>query len=102
MSVGFLVVLVESGEFCSRNPLYDGVDRTPPYAPALYSTHFPEEESALDDYVFGDCLDSDSNLIPSYSKAAGLLERFKVSRRQYEILLCSTALDDSTLVMTKA
>jgi hypothetical protein len=84
---GFLVVLRDPGERHSINALYTGVDRLPPYAPAPYSSHYPEEAGPLDAYVFGAYKDRESGLITDYSIALELWQRFRVSRRIYEILL---------------
>jgi hypothetical protein len=98
---GFLIVLVDSGEQSVLNPQYKGVDRLPPYNVQPYSTHFPEETEPLEDYVFGDYKHPESSLIPDYSKAVELWQRFRVSRRAYEILLCCSGPDDPLLATTK-
>ena len=98
---GFLIVLVDSTEYCDRNSRYTGVDRLPPYAPPPYSTHFPEETTAIEDYVFGAYKDADPSLIIDYSKAIELWQRFKVSRRPYEILLCCSGPDDQSITEVK-
>ncbi|MCC7083840.1 MAG: hypothetical protein IT427_02405 [Pirellulales bacterium] len=101
-SSGFLVVLADSGYRNALNPKYMGVDRVPPYYTAGQANPYPEETAVLDDYVFGDYKDEKSNLIIDYSKALELWQRFKISRRPYEILLCCFGLDDATLANVEA
>ncbi len=98
LTPGYLIVLVDSGYINALNPNYAGVDRLTPYAPHPYATHFPEETEVLEDYVFGDHKRrDDSSLIVEYSKALELWRRFAVSRRAYEILLCSSGPADGEI-----
>ncbi len=89
---GFLVVLRDSGYTNSFNPKYHGVDRVPPNSSAI-----PQEQSAIDDYVFGDYKDIDSNLIPEFAKAYELWQRFGDSPREFEIVACCRDPDDPLL-----
>ena len=94
---GFLVVLAATKDINTRNPKYVGVDRIPEYP-----SKFSEEEAALDDYVFGDYKNIDTNLIPDYSKAYELWQRLAISRRQYEILMCCSGPSDPLAISIPA
>ena len=85
MLSGFLVVLEPR---LSRNTgkLYAGVGRIPPYP----SQH-DGEESAMDEYVFGDVKDPDTNVIPSLEAAILLCGKLSSSGRRFEILYCRDA-----------
>src|SRR5262245_51723759 len=83
---GFIVVLVNPKDFLTTedNPTYRGVDRLPPY-----SHKIPEESEAIDEYVFGD-YKSKEGAIPTLEKAQELLQLFRHSRRQFEIIYYET------------
>lgn len=77
---GFLVVL-QCNSNNPKNPRYSGVDRIPAYPSSVAI-----ENSALDDYVFGNYKSLASNLIDQYAAAQDLLQRLDISPRQFEII----------------
>jgi hypothetical protein len=80
---GYLVVLVRSEEWQhSLNKNYRGMDRLP-----AYPSNLPEEQSALDEYVFGKYKNKEG-LIPSLKKARNLFDLFRWSPRSFEIIYC--------------
>ena len=93
---GFLVVLPEPefrGEVGrSINPRYSGVDRVP-----TYPSKYREESTAIDEYVFGDFKDMESNVIPSLPKALDLLKMFSASPRTFEVIFCCDGPDAESL-----
>lgn len=80
---GFLVVLCSPEERNPRNVDYLGIDRVPEYPPtdAL-------EAKAMDEYVFGDYKNPDTNLIPTFELANKLLSAFAASPRKFEVIFC--------------
>lgn len=82
MSSGFLVVLKPKLS-PSSGKLYAGVYRVP-----YYPTEIPGEEAAMDEYVFGDFKDLDTNLIPSLQAAIRLCRELSLGGRQFEIIYC--------------
>lgn len=82
MLSGFLVALEPK---LSRNTgkLYAGVGRVPPY-PSQHAA----EVTAMDDYVFGDVKDIDTNVIPSLEAAIVLCAKLSSGGRRFEILYC--------------
>jgi hypothetical protein len=91
MSKGFLVVLkFPDDALRSKNPRYRGIDRLPPYP-----SNVVEEEEPLDDYVFQKKYNSEEGLIPSLSLARELVNRFRKSPRQFEIIYVRTIVDTS-------
>jgi hypothetical protein len=88
---GFLVVLSLPTYRNPRNARYRGVDRVPEYPASII-----EEAEALDEYVFGDYKDIDTNLIPDLCAARRLLGKISISGRQFEIIvICSSPVDSS-------
>ena len=84
---GYLVVLKtpecqsEAGK--RLNPRYAGVNRVP-----AYPSDYREEQSALDEYFFGNFKSMETNLIPELSSAGHLLKMLSASPREFEIILC--------------
>ena len=77
---GYLVVLVESEYVLPTNPRYRGLYRLPPYP-----SRVPEEEQAVEDYVFGSYKNKEG-LIPESALARELLTRLSKSPRRFEII----------------
>jgi len=90
VSTGFLVVMVLPEYHNNRNRRYRGVDRMPEY-PSTYI----EEAYAIDEYVFGDFKDKDTNLIPTFDRAVKLYRLFNSSSRAFEIIFCSPTPDNA-------
>jgi hypothetical protein len=86
---GFLVVLRTPEYRSPRNPRYFGVDAVP-----ASTSKIPEEAQALNDYVFGNFKDFETNLILTYSKAHELWMAFSKSSREFEIIFCCAGPDD--------
>lgn len=80
---GFLVVLSRDKAAEGHGFTYQGVNRVPGYP-----GNSADETSALDFYVFGDCKDPATNLIPSMEVARELLARLLRTGRKYELLVC--------------
>lgn len=84
---GFLVALKvpeDRGERQIRlNPSYSGVDRVP-----VYESSFPEEQAAIEEYIFGNIKSEETNLIPDLPTALRLWKSLWPSPRPYELLLC--------------
>jgi hypothetical protein len=81
---GFLVVLQDNGRGVGQSVrTYQGVDRVPPYP-----SPFPEEEEAMDEFVFSDAKDPQSNLIPRFERALEIYRGLSIGRRRYEVILC--------------
>lgn len=83
---GFLVVRSEHFDRTHRNPLYNGVDRVPPYPSEDESEQKALE--ALDEYVFGNYKDTETNLIPSLDAAVRLQSALSSAAHRYDILFC--------------
>lgn len=106
---GYLVVLKSTMEILKSefpphyqgrwNTRYQGIDRMPAY----YFPHespFPEENLAMDLYVFSGNYKDDNGLIPSLSKAQELLKMFLASsRREFEIIYVETCDDEEQTCM---
>jgi len=90
--LGYVVALVRPENRNIKNPQYCGIDRLPEYP-----SRVEQESQALDQYVFGDYKDLNSNLIPTFVKALKLWTDFSVSTRDFEILLCSTGAIESEI-----
>jgi len=83
---GYLLVLRALEKVTRSNPKYRGLYRMPPQ-PA----QFPEEEEAVDAYVFGGYKsDSEGGLIPTEQLARELLSRFSASPREFDIIYAQT------------
>lgn len=83
---GYLVVLRQRDD-ADTSPLhaaYRGIDRIPVYHDPM---DIPEEQEAMDAYMFGDYED-DHGFIPILPKAQELLDRFRHSPRHFEIIHC--------------
>lgn len=93
LSAGFLVVLVTERDGDDGSATYQGVDRVP-----AYPSNNAEETKALDFYVFGDCKDPRTNLIPSLDKATDLLGRLSRSDRKYEVVVCCEGPNSEALI----
>jgi hypothetical protein len=93
LSAGFLVVLAPGTGTYDTPRVYEGVDRVPGYPGDT-----DEETIALDFYVFGDCKDPRTNLIPSVDTAKDLSARLSVTGRKYEVILCCEGPDSESLL----
>src|SRR5262245_30303775 len=82
----FLVVLADARNRATGGP-YAGVARMPYYHPS----DDVREERAIDEYVFGDFKDDDSNLIPSLEAAVKLCRMLRSGGRRFEIIYCRNA-----------
>jgi len=83
---GYLVVLRVPVRLARSNPKYRGLYRGPGWP-----TRFPEEEEALDAYVFGDYMsDSEGGLIPTEQLARELFSRFSASPREFDVIYAQT------------
>ncbi len=93
---GFTLVLKvcdERGERGTRlNPRYHGVNREP-----SYPSEYEEENDALDEYVFGEYKDLETDLIPSIELAREVLESLSGLRRSFELLFCCHGPDDEAI-----
>ena len=85
MPSGFLVVVADARNRATGGP-YAGVCRVPYYPPDDV-----REERAMDEYVFGDFKDDDTNLIPSLEAAVKLCGMLRSGGRQFEIIYCRDA-----------
>ena len=80
---GFLVVLRTPEDMRNaRQPEYLGVDRVPAYPSTV-----PEEERAMEEYVFGE-FTNETGFIPTLASAVALLNLLTASPRQFEIIYC--------------
>lgn len=86
--IGFLLVRspeCDQPDSSSQPTIYRGIDRVPPY-PSDDET----ERAAVEQYVFGEYKDDDTNLIPTLDSALLLYSLLQPSRYRYEILLCGS------------
>lgn len=94
---GFLVVLATKTESNRGPATYEGVDRMPGYPGDR-----PDQTAALDFYVFGECKDPRTNLIPHIEVARDLLAQLSRGGRRYEIILCCEGPDSEALTRLPA
>jgi hypothetical protein len=90
MPSGFQII-VDSNRG-QKNPRYAGIGLVPSVPSGL-----AEESAVLDEYVFGDYKDSDSNLIPAFARAVELLSQLKRSPRIFSLVTWSSGPDDPFL-----
>jgi hypothetical protein len=87
MPSGFLVVLADARNRATGGP-YAGVARVPYYHPSGDVRVGYAEKPAINEYVFGDVRDEDTNLIPSLEGAVKLSGMLRSGGRQFEIIYC--------------
>jgi hypothetical protein len=90
---GFLVVQARDALMSIGATKYEGVDRVPPY----YIDDRSASAAAMDFYVFGECKDRETNLIPSFEVAHRLATELSRQGTRHEVILCSDGPDAPAL-----